>query len=98
MQIKIQNKGNHTKITQILMYKFSQGTLLPDMKASALRCSYSEYKYTVCGKGNAKTNKFSVTIQSHGPPGNTQYGLVYQFSQRVFAGIDHVHQHSDSYM
>ena len=75
------------------MYKFFQGTLLPDMKASALLCSYSEYKYTVYGQGNAKANKFSVTIQSHGPP-----GLMYQFSQRVFAGIHHIHQHSDSYM
>ena len=54
------------------MYKFSQGTSLPDMKASALLCSYSEYKYTVYRQGNAKANKFSVTIQSHGPP-----GLVY---------------------
>ena len=54
------------------MYKFSQGTLLPDMKASALLCSYSEYKYTVYGQGSAKANKFSLTIQSHGAP-----GLVY---------------------
>ena len=75
------------------MYKFSQGTLLLDMKALALLCLYSEYKYTVYGQGNAKANKFPVTIQSHGPP-----GLVYQISQRFFAGIHHVCQHSDSYM
>ena len=78
------------------MYKFSQGILLPDMKALALLCLYLEYKYTVYRKGNAKANKFSVTIQSHGPPGNTQYGLVYRFSQSDFAGIHHIHQHSDS--
>ena len=80
------------------MYKFSQGTLLPDMKASALLCLYSEYKYTVYRQGNAKANKFSVTVQSHGSPRNTQYELMYRFSQRVFAGIHHVHQHNNSYM
>ena len=53
------------------MSKFSQGTLLPYIKALALRCSYSEYEYTVYRKSNAKANKFSVIIQSHGPPGNT---------------------------
>ena len=74
------------------MYKFSQGSLLLDMKASALLCSYSEYKYAVYRQGNAKANKFSVTFQSHGPPGNTRCELMYRFSQRDFAGVH------DSYM
>ena len=80
------------------MYRFSQGTLLADMKASALLCSYSENKYTVYGQGNAKANKFSVTFQGHDPPENTQYELMYRFSQRVFAGIHHIHQYNDSFM
>ena len=68
------------------------------MKASALLCSYSGQQYTVYEKGYAEANKSSVTVQSHGPPGNTRYGLVYRFSQRVFAGVHHAHQHSNSCM
>ena len=66
------------------------------MKASPLLCLYFEQHYTVYEKSNAEANKFSVTVQSHGPPGDTRHGLVYRFSQRVFTGIHHVHRHSDS--